>query len=432
MVNYNTWLFVTNSGAGALTGNILNQYKSIADKDVYFVDRNGALITNAAGMVTAGGFYVVSGYAENGINKTFTSEWTPLSRVVNASKAAYVAPVQQVWAFGYDGVTASKDLVLQNNTPYMFRLSIDSDFRTHKWSDLFGPISSATTGFAGATPTYQEDRDFLNHNFVKIVNGVMEGSNVYNLQGQRGSLSSYFKAELLSSSTGTAVGTNTTIATGDTIVTTSAAHTLTSANIGQYIRLGGVATTFGLYRIKSIPSTTTIEIDQPFQGTSMVAVASGTATTEGAGNIGIKITAKPVSDHIWDGPQFIRFDGSFYQSDGTANSTSIGYSAPITELVAGKVGQGTFGQIQEKEVSLWGKKGLNFVDNFPVLPYAIDAVVGTTYAVYTINVEKAQKQSMNIGLDGITYEFAVPTGGSAATYFDGIFTTTAFPSYVLV
>lgn len=197
-------------------------------------------------------------------------------------------------------------------------------------------------------------------------------------------------------------GTDQTVLTGDITATYGSPFVQASVDIdgediaiGAYLRIGGVTTTDGLYKVVGLDTTNDIaELDQPFQGETatygaatcnVVASAAGLAAEWGLKIQGIERT------NFTEG--LIHYDVPSFKID---RSIGFGSITPLTNSVASSEGRGEGKAVVEAEWEMQGEdKGYLYkVSDIPV-PVRKVADVDINYDI--LNLRYSTKTDTNIG-----------------------------------
>jgi hypothetical protein len=152
--------------------------------------------------------------------------------------------------------------------------------------------------------------------------------------------------------------------------------TITNVAAGDFIRLGGTATSDPVYKVAAVNSPNTITLEVPYQGvTATIAVASANrilAASALTANFGIKITGLKQKYDVnrWRQYDKVRFN---------ALLENFSSDTPVTTTAAFD-GLGVYEQVANDEYISWGDEGQIFVDQVPPQFREQDAVVGGEYS----------------------------------------------------
>ncbi len=265
-------LLIGKSVSRTATVNVLdvNNSSYLADGEIVVLDENDTPLT--AGTTFSGSRYISivqrSGGSASSPTSLVRSARIDGANVIAYSGKSYVAPQEQISYLGFNGTSGSIDK--SGTADYVLRLNFKEDKTI--WSHY------SNTRIWRYEPVATTDQiDIANYFAIQASNDSFSKSEV--------------KVERLINvaATGTDAATF-TFTTGSPTVTTSVAAT---AVAGDYVRsVTGV--TGPAYKIKSVESTTSLTLDQPFQGTSG-AVATPDyilAATAATAPFGIKFTGK--------------------------------------------------------------------------------------------------------------------------------------------
>ena len=294
------------------------------------------------------------------------------SNVLNKSAVDYQAPAHQVLAIGFNGTDGKIDA--KDNTDYVLHIF---------WSDNSANFSEITqVKFAayasGANATQLE-----------IANGLIK-----NLRKQfsREPIKPFI-AELITDDDGEALATGviglkftkgsklvSALATGDIDAVTGGATKLAA---GAYIRVG-IEKTDPVYKIASIDTTkNTLLLEDAYQGESVELedddMLQVSATNIASGDMGVKISALPISNGLQPGIfryDQIRFEIQLKDSFGDTK---------LTEVVAPTKGSGSYGEVAEVQWFLKGNRGEPWRQgNYPKT-VVLDATQGKSYDMISFN-----------------------------------------------
>jgi hypothetical protein len=233
-------------------------------------DDAGALITGA---LSAGDKFSFAQIRDSELRRSV--ELTYGDGNLAITKTPYDATVLQQNAVGYNGTTGSLNLNVVGGLQE-FTVSVRD---TTPGNQPF-PVAEGRATIRSASVT--------EYSIVAAIVEDLMNSNDY----ERNSDIAFVTAEILSNAAQAAIGTATlAVLQGSTRVVYSAAHGL---SVGDYIGILGVA-----YRVASVISTTQIEIDRAYAGTTQTALATGTTVAthgtltyvDGTTELGIRLTA---------------------------------------------------------------------------------------------------------------------------------------------
>jgi hypothetical protein len=330
--------------------------------------------------------------------KTFTIN--PKSKLAYAT-AAYVAPIPNVWVAGYDGVTATYDMNSGVAGSYILSVKNLTTGNT-PYPSMNASAYFTTTASATSIAVSSEIAKQVNTQSMLDANNVL-GETRFVLANV---LSGAATAQLV-----TSAPANVTVTTvnGSPIITLSASTVggTTAIVAGSYLRIGhATTTTVPIYKVKSLISATSIELETPYYNTQQ---ALGTSTASVAA--GWVIAATVVA--AVSGVRFVefsnRFNGSTYlevQPNLIMNVSASGnlsgvvvqnnqtvarsYMAAAGTVTSGiyTEGLGTSAQVFKKELVAAGYSGFQnrtFIpDNFPI--YTVAASTYNTIGLQFKNV----------------------------------------------
>lgn len=192
------------------------------------------------------------------------------------------------------------------------------------------------------------------------------------------------------------------VITGNKSVTSSAAHGLTA---GAYISIAGK-----IYKIESVPTTTTLVLSSPYIGVSNAAIAVSTVTDASTTGFSLVITGLPYEfkEGMWN------YDKAKFE---------VGVSEDIETqftTVASSKGCGTYEEVREMEYYTKNFFG-NDLKHHPIYPvdYLYDSLKTNTYDLVTITWENTETRNIagnDIQMGAVV--IAIPVGaaqGDAAT-----------------
>lgn len=349
-----------------LSSGVTRDSLAIGQIGVFLAGSKGAK-TNA--LAAGDKFTIAYRNAEGVVIETPVIEY---SNVLSKSAIAYQAPTHQVLAIGFNGTDGKIDA--KDNTDYVLHIF---------WSDNSANFSEITqVKFAayasGANATQLE-----------IANGLIK-----NLRKQfsREPIKPLI-AELITSDTGDAIGTGVvglkftkgsklvSVSTGGDIDNTTGNATALAA--GAYIRVG-TEKTDPVYKIASIDTTAnTLLLEDAYQGESVELedddMLQVSATDVAAGDMGVKISALPISNGLQPGIfryDQIRFEIQLKDSFGDTK---------LTEVVAPTKGSGSYGEVAEIQWFLKGNRGEPWRQgNYPKT-VVLDATPGKSYDMISFN-----------------------------------------------
>jgi len=251
------------------------------------------------------------------------------------STSIHRVAVQQVSIVGFNGTTGS--LPAANSTDYFIKIrknDNDAANRSQPMSLFAGPIKS------DASATQEEVA------FALVKNGQANFA--------KEPANGYLKFDVISDGTTAAIGTATLAATnGSTALTYSAAHSLA---VGDLVFIAGAT-----YQVAAVPTTTTVTLSTPFEGTTVTALATGTtyATNHGkltaAANFGVRLTGVQAD-----------FDVNAFR-DYYVNRFTVTFSDESTLITTtgARTGSGVWQQVAMDEYMSYGFEGENSMLGVP-------------------------------------------------------------------
>lgn len=271
------------------------------------------------------------------------------------STSNHRVPVQQVSIVGFNGTTGSLPVAVETDFYIKIRKNDnDAANRSQPMSLFAGPVKT------DATATQQE----LAFSLVKNgqANFAKEPAN------------GYLAFDVVSDGTTAAIGTATLAATnGSRALTYSAAHSLV---VGDLVFIAGAT-----YEVEAVPTTTTVTLSTPFEGTTVTALATGTAyaTTHGkltaATNFGVRLTGVQAD-----------FDVNAFR-DYYVNRFSVTFSDPSTLVTTtgARTGSGVWEQVAMDEYMNYGFEGMNGMLGVPPRMRDQEVVEGQKYGCLEIS-----------------------------------------------
>lgn len=338
---------------------------AIGQIGVFLVGSKGA---KATALAAGDKFTIAYRNAEGVVVETPAIEY---SNVLSKSAVVYEAPAYQALAIGFNGTDGKIDV--KDNTDYVFHIF---------WSDNSASFSEITqvkfAAYASGSNATQ----------LEVANGLIK-----NLRKQfsREPIKPLV-AELITSNAGAAVATAVVglkFAKGSKLVSVSTGGDIDSSTggtalaAGTYIRIGTTASD-PVYKIASVDGTAnTLLLEDAYQGESVEleddAMLQVAATDVTAGDMGIKISALPISNGLQPGIfryDQIRFDIQLKDSFGATN---------LTEVVAPTKGSGSYGEVAEVQWFLKGNRGEPWRQgNYPKT-VVLDATPGKSYNMVSFN-----------------------------------------------
>ncbi len=281
---------------------------------------------DAAAYGTADRYRIVQG---KGTGKQLMISPMITKKSATLSTSKHRVPVQQVSVVGYNGTTGA--LPAANSTDYFIKIrknDNDAANRSQPMSLFAGPVKTDATAS-------QEELAFAL---------VKNGQANFAKEPAKG----YLAFDIVSNGTKAAIGTATLAATnGSRALTYSAAHSLA---VGDLVFITGAT-----YKVEAVPTTTTVTLSTPFEGTTVTALATGTVyqTRHGkltaATNFGVRMTGVQAD-----------FDVNAMR-DYYVNRFSVTFSDPSTLVTTtgARTGSGVWQQVAMDEYMSYGFEGMN-------------------------------------------------------------------------
>lgn len=339
---------------------------AIGQIGVFLVGSKGA---KANALAAGDKFTIAYRNAEGVVIETPVIEYR---NVLSKSAVVYAAPTSQVLAIGFSGTDGKIDV--KNNTDYVLHIF---------WSDNSANFSEITqvkfAAYASGSSATQ----------LEVANGLIKN---IRKQFSREPIKPLI-AELITSNAGDAVATGVvglkftkgsklvSVSTGGDI--DSATGSATALAAGAYLRIG-TAKTDPIYKIESVDNTTdTLLLEDAYQGESIELeddeMLQVSAVDVAAGDMGVKISALPISNGLQPGifrNDQIRFDIQLKDSFGDTK---------LTEITAPTKGSGSYGEVAEVQWFLKGNRGEPWRQgNYPKT-VVLDATPGKSYNMISFN-----------------------------------------------
>ena len=258
---------------------------------------------------------------------------TKASATLSTSK--HRVPVQQVSIVGYNGTTGALPVTAATDFYIKIRKNDnDAANRSQPMSLFAGPVKT------DATPTQEELA------FALVKNGIANFA--------KEPANDYLKFDVISDGTTAAIGTATLAATnGSKALTYSAAHSLA---VGNLVFISGAT-----YQVAAVPTTTTVTLSTPYEGTTVTALATGTVyqTRHGkltaATNFGVRLTGVQAD-----------FDVNAFR-DYYVNRFTVTFSnvSTLVTTTGARTGSGVWQQVAMDEYMSYGFEGENSMLGVP-------------------------------------------------------------------
>lgn len=282
-----------------------------------------------------------------------TVHYSPRIKVANITKtklAASVAATDQVDYIGYNLTSGSIEEL--NNNQYLLHITYRHDDKI--WSEQ---LNKRTYSYYSDLSCTQQE---VARNMVKQINMDLYTS---------------VKAEIVTNigtETGLVGAVTVTANNGSDIITTSGAGSGILA--GDFVRIAGTGATNAVYYIKSVLSTTTFQLETPYQGasaTGLVSLVVTAITNVGIRLTGLAITYKPKGIAPYNRTKFDTAIANFG-------------STVITNATAMTWGNGLYEQVADLEWFALGGDGIRNFMWHPIPTGRTDAVPGQFYYMVTI------------------------------------------------
>ena len=271
------------------------------------------------------------------------------------STSNHRVPVQQVSIVGFNGTAGF--LPAANETDFYIKIrknDNDAANRSQPMSLFAGPVKT------DATATQEELA------FALVKNGQVNFA--------KEPANNYLAFDIVSDGTEAAIGAATLAATkGSVSLTYSAAHGLVA---GDLVFIAGAT-----YKVGAVPTTTTVTLTTPFEGTSVAALATGTAyaTTHGkltaAVNFGVRLTGVQAD-----------FDVNAMR-DYYVNRFTVTFSdvSTLVTTTGARTGSGVWQQVAMDEYMNYGFEGMDGMLGVPPRMRDQEVVEGQKYGCMEIS-----------------------------------------------
>lgn len=348
----------------------------------------------AAAKAAGNDFLIVQGVPSgNTLRKAYIKNNSVVSR---STETNYVAPVPSVYNIGYDGATATYDMISGAVGTYGLNVKNTTagapQFPTVNGSTYFSTAGAATS--------------------IAISNAMVSQINTSTLGATMGEWKFTF-AELLIA--GTNAGSTTTFAAPTstplaTVINGSNVVTLNTPSVslvnGAYIKIGSAnGTTYSNYQIASGGTTATLTLTTPYVnpsiaiGASIAGLTTGVATaaTVATAVTGVRVTEcynifngsnvlEPLTNKTISVATTANLYGTPIQNNGSVAKSYTAADGTVSSGVATQ-GVGTYTQVFKEELWAAGEIGFTnriwFPENFPFY-----SVSGTTYDCWTLRVSQ--------------------------------------------
>jgi len=172
---------------------------------------------------------------------------------------------------GYNG--SSGDMDATSGEDYSIKIIDNTPERLFQTKDMY------RFGSYTATASTQEN----------VATGLFESLISDNSYGEP-----FVVIEMVNNGTGTAANAANTVkvSEGSTTVVVNASSSILNPSVGTYLRFGGTATTYPVYKVASVTGSSTakvITLEQPYQGTTANLAGTAVATVASPAKYGIKM-----------------------------------------------------------------------------------------------------------------------------------------------
>ncbi len=353
--------FVTKFLGGKVGGgaNVGTSLETIKKGDILLINTNtGAVLTGGGNDIANAPVISVVTCMEDGV--PLVSKPIYGAALVSGSRQDYSAPVQEVRGFGYSSVnTAGNISSVSELTTYTGAIVFDTESRllANKQDRLDFSVESETGGYDAA---------------VKIVRDINREADVNpHVTGKR-----YIKATVKTNGTEANIGTaaTATVISRSREVVFGAAHGLSVGNIVMFPN-------GGTYKVASVPNTTTIMLDYPYQGDSEVYPADTAKSLTSVDLYGVQLDAYEL-ERISKDDEYNIVKFSVALSNGLAGLED-------TEITAYTRGQGSGWETRDLEVKHLGWNGYSDRNNTKRLDFPFFTDFDRNYDVVSLYYEES-------------------------------------------
>jgi hypothetical protein len=366
--NFRQLLIAKDIATTATAGTTIASPSTLANGEVAVTDMsNRVLANNTSGLTSLPYVKLVQG---QGTDKPLIVS-PPIPRSATARAKAYVDYVEQVSFVGYNSATSGIGAfdALSNFGP------ASPIFRTTFKSNYFEYADKLMEAISGYMPMASDTISTFVDKLTLAMTSEIKKYIYIPYQVER---VNSLAAGSVTALTGTA--TSIVFTKGSSLATINGTIT-NSGLVGSYMRVGGTGVNNPVYKITNYTASTSIVLDQPFQGpTATVLVANAplitpvtTTGTAGAG-WGIRLTGLLQS-------KFIANVYRYQMQKWVTTIQNMG-TTTVSDYTKANDGVGTWYQIAEEEVFTLFSEG--FADNAPIqvppVTYRQNVVSGATYA----------------------------------------------------
>lgn len=358
-------MFQVNNSLTALIGKSISRTASvqildptatstyIASGEVLVIDSTGAPLT--AGKTIADSSYIQIVQGDGASNPLVFSPKIDGNNVVVYKGVGFTPAQEQISYAGYNGTSGTIDVA--NGNLYQLRVSYKNN------NLIFGENQS--------NQVYLEYTSDSSATALEIAQAFAQKGTANYPATQ-----SDIKVERVTDGTFTVLGGSSTLAVTNGSTTATASSGSHGLVAGDVVRIGGTSSTNPVYVVASV-STTTIVLDQAYQGTTATVANANVGEMSAITSWGIKVTGKPQT-FVVD-----RFDYTKVSFDLTLN----GFGATtVTNAQSVSRGNGTYEEVAMLEAFALGDEG--WLANRNAVPYVAqprtNAVSGTNYDILVI------------------------------------------------
>lgn len=392
--NYKLFVGADIARSGGATAGTVATPGILASGEIVITDA-GNVILDTTTVLSAPKIKIVMG--RGATEALWQSQLFDYSEVVAYVGKPYAAKVQQVGYYGYNAVTNAGSFDVINDNWYTLVISF-YELLSQEASALMNPI--VVDYLSDASATQLEICDGLYHNLVAQL--------------------SYWTrkpilAERVSSYAGDAITgsvANFVVTQGSTTVTIDGTVTNAGLTTG-YIRLGGTADTDPIYGVTAYTASTSIILDEPWQGASAtIAVANVEfIPLASIADLGIKITGVE-QPYVLDSrpPGLVSFQLGLKDGGSTPIASTV---------VSGFMGFGTYQLIRDNEAASWRDQGMLYTyTEFPPTTLPTNASSTQNYSVLNVGLKKPVGGQLSIGELPANLEIACALDNNVANTFD--------------
>jgi len=365
---------------------------------------DGSIVpTNAAGVALGDNELVkiVSGLEGGGIRYSKAFSRNSLQGV--SSKKYEVGTTQETYV-GYNGTDGT--IPFAASTEY--RLEVEIKHRQRIRGLKVGGdaiyITTPSTGVSALSTAMQ---------FAELFD-VRKSNSTYKDYGYK-----FVDLKVVSDGTFSASDNNVVVVGGSNVITfaTAAAHSGgTDYAVGDYIRLGGPATTVAVYQVDEVNGLE-ITLNRPYLGDSETILAANSGILDSSANAGFRITGMDQEKHPIDTFEWLRFTTRMGTGDPYAGEPAV----IVRDTAVATPGNGVPGQVCDAEYFAAGYEGVQSRRNFwdaAINPLSMVDTAGKYHVVSTSFLVEADDQFQNKRSFPCKADVFIKTG-AAETPVDG-------------